>query len=254
MNTIDKKAADVAALALDMRRRLEPVYGPGEARDMVRLLFHAFKGWNATDLVIHGDAPVSEWLRAKCEDAVTRVLSGEPVQYVAGEAYFYGMDFHVAPGVLIPRPETAELVDLIVKENPAADLRVLDVGTGSGAIAVALARNLKFPEVTAIDISDRALDIARRNAERLKARIDIRKEDVFTFTSTPRSFDLIVSNPPYITENEKIHMEANVIGHEPDLALFVSDDNPLVYYSRIAEVGREALVAGGRLYFEINPL
>lgn len=244
----------VGELARDMRERLTGVYGAGEARDMVRQMFHAFKGWDATALIVHGDATASDWLRGKCEDAVARVLAGEPVQYVTGEAYFYGMDLYVAPGVLIPRPETAELVDMIVARNQEADLRVLDVGTGSGAIAIALSRNLKFAQVTAIDISGDALSVARRNAEKLKAHVSIAGADIFTYDPDNDSFDIIVSNPPYIAECEKAHMHANVLGHEPALALFVPDDNPLVYYSRIAEVGRRALVPGGRLYFEINPL
>lgn len=245
---------NVEGLAREMRGRLAGMYGVGEARDMVRLMFHAFKGWDASALVLHGDAPASDWLRYKCEDAVNRVLAGEPVQYVAGEAYFYGMDLHVAPGVLIPRPETAELVDLVVRQNLSPDLRVLDVGTGSGAIAIALSRNLKFAAVTAIDVSSDALSVARRNAEKFKAGVKIEMADIFTYDPAPDSFDIIVSNPPYIAEGEKRDMQTNVLDHEPALALFVPDDNPLIYYSRIAEVGQTALAPGGRLYFEINPL
>lgn len=243
----------VSALAAGARARLRERFTGGEARDMVRLMFHAFKGWDVTNLVMYGDRLASDWLCDKVDDAVRRVLQGEPVQYVVGEAYFYGMDLYVAPGVLIPRPETAELVDMIVDSNNASDLRVLDVGTGSGAIAIALSRCLRFPKVTAIDLSDDALAVARENVEKLKANVDLLKADIFTFDPAPHSFDIIVSNPPYIVESEKKDMEDNVLDHEPHLALFVPDDNPLVYYSRIAEIGRQALAEEGRLYFEINP-
>lgn len=247
------KSITVSALAVSMRSRLAGKYGQGESRDMVRLIFHAIKGWDTVQLMVHGDVPASDWLCGKCDDAVRRVLAGEPVQYVVGEAYFYGMDFFVAPGVLIPRPETAELVDMIVDTNRKPDLRLLDVGTGSGAIAIALSRALRFPEVTAIDISSEALAVAQRNVERLKAKVQLLKADIFTYDPAPESLDIIVSNPPYIAESEMRHMEENVLDHEPHLALFVPDDNPLIYYSRIAEVGRSVLVKGGRLYFEINP-
>lgn len=243
----------VSVLAASMRSRLAGKFGQGEARDMVRLIFHALKGWDTTQLVVHGDSPVSDWLQGKCDDAIERVLADEPVQYVVGEAYFYGMDFLVAPGVLIPRPETAELVDLIVGADRQPDLRVLDVGTGSGAIAIALSRALRFPEVTAIDISDDALAVARHNVARFKANVRLVKADIFIWKPAPESLDIIVSNPPYIAESEMKRMEKNVLCHEPHQALFVKDDNPLIYYSRIAEVGQSALVHGGRLYFEINP-
>lgn len=244
---------NISGLARSLRGRLATVYGEGEALAMTRLIFHALKGWDATALVIHGDAPVSDTLREKCEEVVGRVLAGEPIQYVLGETYFYGMNLKVAPGVLIPRPETAELVDMVVNGNKGSDLRVLDIGTGSGAIAVALSRNLRFPIVTAIDISPEAVAIARANAERLKARIDFLNVDIFTWNPPAESFDIIVSNPPYVAESEKTGMDRNVLEHEPPEALFVPDADPLIYYSRICGLGREALSRQGRIYLEINP-
>lgn len=236
-----------------MQRELSPTYGEGEARAMTRLIFHHLKEWNVTDLVINEDRELSDYVVGKINMIIDRILDGEPLQYVLGEARFYGMNFKVSPAVLIPRPETEELVDMIVRENQGSDLRVLDVGTGSGAIAVALSRNLLFSRVTAIDISEEALAVARRNAKNLHARIDFMHEDIFCYEPLPESFDIIVSNPPYIAESEKKGMERNVLEHEPGQALFVSDDNPLIYYSRIAEVGLASLLPGGRLYFEINP-
>lgn len=251
----DRESGGVSVEELERmaRRRLSAKYGEGEGAAMTRLLFHALKGWDRTQLMIHGDREASAWLRQKIEEGVERVLGGEPVQYVAGEAYFYGMDFKVCPGVLIPRPETAELVDMIVKSNTESDLRVLDVGCGSGAIAIALSRNLRFPQVTALDISETAVRVTAENAAALHARIDIVRADIFNWQPAPGSLDIVVSNPPYIAESERADMESHVSEHEPAQALFVPDDNPLVYYSRISDVAREGLVAGGRLYFEINP-
>ncbi len=236
-----------------MQRELAPVYGEGEARAMTRLIFHHLKGWNVTDLVINDDRELSDYVVGKINLILDRILGGEPLQYLLGEARFYGMDLRVTPAVLIPRPETEELVDMIVRTNTGSDIRVLDVGTGSGAIAIALSRNLPFSNVTAIDVSEDALEVARQNAGALHARIDFMHQDLFCYEPTPESFDIIVSNPPYIAESEKKDMERNVLEHEPHIALFVSDDAPLIYYSRIAEVGLTALVPGGRLYFEINP-
>lgn len=244
-----------AATALkEITRLFAPGEGEGEARAMARLIFHHLKGWSVTDLIINSDTVLSDFILGKLDDIVSRVLAGEPVQYVLGEARFYGMDLRVTPDVLIPRQETEELVDMIVKGNEASDLRVLDVGTGSGAIAIALSRNLRFPEITAIDISPAALEVARANAASLHAHVRFVESDVFTYEPEPESFDIIVSNPPYVAESEKKDMSPNVLGHEPALALFVSDSEPLIYYSRIAGIAAGALVPGGKLYFEINPL
>lgn len=237
----------------DLKKRLAPVYGEGEAKAMVRLIFHHLKGWSATDIIVNGDRQVSPYIRSLIERIMKRILSGEPIQYVLGDVRFYGMDFKVNRNVLIPRPETEELVDMIVKENGRSDLRVLDIGTGSGAIAIALSRNLRFPRVTAIDISAEALEVAGENARRLHADIFLREKDIFTYMPPEDSYDIIVSNPPYIPEEEKSGMERNVLDYEPALALFVPDSEPLLYYSRISEVAIRALTPGGLLYLEINP-
>ena len=235
----------------NLKARLAPVYGEGEANAMVRLIFHHLKGWNITDIIVNGDRQVSPYIHSLIERIVTRIIKGEPIQYVLGEARFYGMDFKVNRNVLIPRQETEELVDMIVNENKRSDLRVLDIGTG--AIAVALCRNLRFPRVTAIDISDKALEVAGENARRLHANVFLRQKDIFTYMPPEDSYDIIVSNPPYIPEEEKAGMERNVLDHEPALALFVPDSAPLLYYSRISEVAIRALAPGGLLYLEINP-
>lgn len=249
-----KTEITVDRLQRELVARLARRYGEGEAKAMVRLMFHHFKGWNVTDIVINSDVLVSDWLIQSMTRASDRVEEGEPLQYVLGEARFYGLDLKVSPSVLIPRPETEELVEIIIRDNPFPDLRVLDVGTGSGVIAIALARNLRFPSVTAIDISAGALEIARENARSLSVKVDFVQADVFSFEPNPGSFDIIVSNPPYVTESEKDDMEPNVLMHEPQSALFVPDDDPLVFYRCIAFLGLSALSPGGRLYFEVNPL
>lgn len=244
----------IATLARDMQRRLVPVYGEGEAKAMVRLIFHSLKGWSLTDMMIHSDNPASEYLIQKTDEILNRLMKFEPIQYILGEAYFYGMTFKVTPATLIPRPETEELVDMIVKENQGEkDLSVLDIGTGSGAIAIALSRNLPFSEVSAIDISPEALEIAEENAQNLHAQIAFINADVFSFMPKPGTLDIIVSNPPYIDESEKDDMEPNVVDYEPHQALFVPDSSPLLYYSRITDIAKTGLRGNGRLYLEINP-
>ncbi len=245
---------NIGQLSRQLQSRLTPIYGDGEAKAMVRLIFHSLKGWNLTDMVIHADNPVSEYLVEKCDDIVARLLEHEPIQYILGETYFYGMNLKVNRSTLIPRPETEELVDMIVKENnDIKDLSILDIGTGSGAIAIALSRNLPFSQVSAIDISSEAIVTAKENAENLHAKIDFNEDDVFKYEPETNAFDIIVSNPPYIDNSEKADMESNVLDYEPHSALFVPDDNPLVYYTRIAEIALNALKKYGKLYFEINP-
>ena len=160
--------------------------------------------------------------------------------------------FYVDESVLIPRPETEELVDMIVDENKSSDLSVLDAGTGSGCIAVSLALALKFAEITAIDISEAAIGVARMNAERLKAKVGFLCQDMLDMPVVSGKYDIIVSNPPYVAEGEKKEMDGNVLDYEPGAALFVPDNDPLRYYRALSVYGKSALKYGGRLYFEIN--
>ncbi len=245
----------VRELMNEMQSRLEQAgYTQGEAKGVAQIVMGHLKGWSPSEIVINSDTDLDRVWVDGAEGIVEKVVAGTPVQYVIGKARFYGMDFNVTPDVLIPRPETEELVEMIVNENPESDLRVLDVGTGSGCIAIALARNLRFPTVTAIDISQKALAVAMRNAAEMKTRIRFEEDDIFHYSPAPESFDIIVSNPPYICEKEKATMEPLVLEHEPASALFVPDDDPLFFYRRIAMVAATALAPGGRLYFEINPL
>lgn len=241
-------------LVTSLRHRLTPDYGEREAKAIIRLIFYSLKGWEGTDMIIHEGDEISEYIQEKIEEILERLARREPIQYILSTAYFYGMDLKVTPATLIPRPETEEMVDLIVKRYGGnKDLKVLDIGTGSGAIAIALSRNLPFSEVTALDFSEEALKVARENAATFKADIDFIHADIFTFLPGEKEYDIIVSNPPYIDESEKKDMERNVLDYEPHTALFVPDDNPLVFYSRIAEVAARGLKPGGALWFEINP-
>ncbi len=237
------------------RDRLAAKKSASEARETVIIIFENIKKWTLTDILVKGDDQVSEWLIEQVDNAVKRILDDEPVQYVFGNAHFYGMTLKVTPAVLIPRPETAQLVDLIVDGNrDRTDLKVLDVATGSGCIAIALARNLKFATVDAFDISPDALAVATENNRELKTRVNFSQGDILSLlpVKTP-IYDIIVSNPPYITLREAETMEANVLDHEPSIALFVPDNDPLKFYLPTTQYALTALKPGGHLYLEINP-
>lgn len=241
----------------DMKARLIPLVGEREARASLRMIFESVKGWTPVDLAVKGGDPVSSYVVDKVTDIVNRMATFEPLQYILGETWWYGLRLKVTPAVLIPRPETAELVDLIVKEaGQRSDLRVADICTGSGCIALALARNLPFPRITAIDISPEALDVARQNAAALRVRsIDFEEADATDVAALPDEiFDIIVANPPYIADHERAGMEKNVLLYEPHKALFVPDSDPLLFYRSISTYALSHLAAGGRIYFEINPL
>lgn len=242
------------ALTVRMKERLASAVAPDEAQAMVRTIFGALKGGTPVDLALKRDSTVSDFMARKAMQAVERVVAGEPLQYVLGETRFYGNTLAVTPAVLIPRPETEELVDMIVSDNTGEDLRVLDLCTGSGCIAVSLARALRFPVVTAVDLSEDALAVARENGERLRVKVDFRREDVLAMRDDGSRYDIIVSNPPYVLDSERSQMSPRVLDHEPAMALFVPDDDPLRFYKAIVAYASDALVAGGRLYLEINPM
>lgn len=244
----------VGSLIRQIRERIAPLFDRGEREAIIRLIFHHIKGWSQTDIVIHEDREASDFLIKEVNGIVDRLILGEPIQYILGEAYFYGMDLKVGPGVLIPRPETAEMVDMIVDENKGDDLKVLDIGTGSGCIAIALARNLSYAEVEAIDISDVAVSTAQENAKALRAKVDVLQADMYGWMPELESLDIIVSNPPYITSAEREDMEVRVKDYEPEEALFVGSDDPVRPYRRIEQIASKGLIPGGKVYLELNPL
>ena len=191
----------------------------------------------------------------KFQIAIERLKIYEPIQYIIGETEFYGLNFEVNNSVLIPRPETEELVDWIIKENKAKnEINILDIGTGSGCIAIALAKNLNNTKVFALDVSSEALNIAKKNAANNEVSIQFIEHDILNLGLEIKDlkFDIIVSNPPYVRKLEKDLMQDNVLKHEPHLALFVDDDNALLFYKAITKFSKKHLSQNGQLYFEIN--
>ena len=257
---------------------LTPLYDAGEAQAIVRTVLDVEYGMTLTDIICGKVNELSSDEERNLEEIITRLQNGEPVQYVLGEADFAGRTFHVEPGVLIPRPETAELCQWIEEEvsSQEADERkqILDICTGSGCIAITLGLTIPNSEVTGWDISEDALRIAQGNVEMLKAgNVRIEYQDALMLpkaeeaeeaaeiseatkseSSLSKGWNVIVSNPPYICEKEKADMEKNVLEHEPSIALFVPDEDPLKFYRAIAEYASSALKPEGALYFEINPI
>ena len=255
---------------------LTPLYDAGEAQAIVRTVLDVEYGMTLTDIICGKVNELSSDEERNLEEIITRLQNGEPVQYVLDEADFAGRTFHVEPGVLIPRPETAELCQWIEEEVSSLDAddpkQILDICTGSGCIAITLGLTIPNSEVTGWDISEDALRIAQGNVEMLKARnVRIEYQDALMLpkaaeaaeaaeiseaaeSSLSKGWNIIVSNPPYICEKEKADMEKNVLEHEPSIALFVPDEEPLKFYRAIAEYASSALKTGGALYFEINPI
>ena len=256
----------------ELWHRLTPLYEPGEAKAIVRLLLDECYGLSWADVLGGKVTELSANDQTELEKIMLRLEKGEPIQYIIGVADFCGRQFHVEPGVLIPRPETAELCQLIlateshgqtrnIREIPChSDANILDIGTGSGCIAITLALELPDARVTAWDISDEALRIASENAKRLGASVTFEHRDVLSISLTSHlspltsHYDLIVSNPPYICRQETDGMAQNVLDYEPHLALFVPNNDPLLFYRAIAQYATKALKPQGALFFEINPL
>lgn len=231
--------------------RLAALYGPTEAKELARICLMRVLGCDFTFLLVHSPLSLSAEQQASVDSFLERLAQGEPVQYIEGEAAFCGLSFKVRPGVLIPRPETAELVDWVKADYLSASPAILDVGTGSGCIAVSLAHALPAARLTAVDVSDVALAVAAQNAVANGVEVAFSKLDVLT-QQPDGVFDVVVSNPPYICNAERSAMHKNVLDFEPSLALFVPDDDPLLFYRRIAEVALAHLRVGGHLYYEIN--
>ncbi|MDR1342781.1 MAG: peptide chain release factor N(5)-glutamine methyltransferase [Prevotellaceae bacterium] len=241
------------------RQSLEGSYPAQEARAICHLLLENTLGMTAAALYASPEKPVEAAQEEQLTEAIAQLRQKRPIQQVLGKAEFYGLTMLVDEHVLIPRPETEELVAWVAKscQPPASagssTLRVLDVGTGSGCIAIALAKNLPAAAVHAWDISEKALSVARQNAMRSGVQVRFEKMDILHVPQLHgQKYDVIVSNPPYVCESEKEQMHDNVLRYEPPLALFVRDDNPLVFYAAIADFAQKALSNGGEVFVEIN--
>lgn len=238
----------------ELWRTLEPLYGNGEARAVTDYVLDVCFGLSKADILCGAVEEMTAEKTAELRKIFSRLTEGEPVQYVLGRAEFSGRWFNVRPGVLIPRPETEELCAWITADGKAsASPKVLDIGTGSGCIAITLQLDMPESKVTAWDISVDALDVARENAQLLGANVNFVRQDALN-AKPEGEWDVIVSNPPYICEKEKKDMAANVLEHEPHTALFVPDADPLLFYRAITRLAVQTLNKGGRLYFEINPI
>lgn len=258
----------------DICQRLTPLYGPQEAKAMTRMLLEDLFSLSFADILCGATEHLSDADTLRLQQSVDRLLDAEPLQYVTGTAFFCGHPFHVAPGVLIPRPETEWIVDTAVNLVTSSAPRILDIGTGSGCIATSISLALadRHCHTEAWDISEDALRIAADNAERLGAEVKFRRRDALRLeedfpaeenlggaealsdTNAAASWDIIASNPPYICNREAADMHANVLRHEPHLALFVPDTDPLLFYRAIARYAMRSLRKGGWLLFECNTL
>jgi release factor glutamine methyltransferase len=231
---------------------LESAVGRAEARQFALLLFDYLRGYSRAQMVLYKDEVVTGGEVQFLDNAIVRLLNHEPVQYVIGQTEFLGLVFRVDQRVLIPRPETEELVLWVFEEFSGHACNVLDIGTGSGCIPITIKKHWNKAQVDAWDVSVDALSLASDNAQLNGVDVNFLLRDVLVVEVNLSSYDLIISNPPYITESEKELMASNVLNFEPSIALFVEDDSPLLFYRRIADLSTRALRPGGRLYFEIN--
>ena len=233
----------------DIRKRLSAQYEKGEADAIGLILLDELCGLATADVLMGKDDEMADFEAAKVEVALERLLEGEPIQYVVGKTQFCGLTIRVKPGVLIPRPETEELVEAVSKGAP---MSILDIGTGSGCIALALKHRFPQALVTAMDVSADALRIAEENAKLLQLDIHFVQQDILYATPEPQKYDLIISNPPYVCERERVLMERHVLDYEPEQALFVPDNDPLLFYRAIIHYAQTALKERGALAFETN--
>ena len=237
----------------EIRDALSGIYPPSEALSLAKMLLVEVFDFSTLELYGGKDKEISGKRRSVLDEMIRRLKKNEPIQDIIGVESFCGLTFEVNPSVLIPRPETQELVGWIAGDCEEKETcRILDIGTGSGCIPVSLAHRLPKAEVESWDISEDALQVARRNAERNGVEVLFRQKDVLKASPDEARYDVIVSNPPYIAEKEKVDMEANVLDWEPSIALFVPDEDPLLFYRKIAQLGCSMLKEGGALYFEIN--
>ena len=238
-------------------KKLCPVYPEQEAQSLAKIIATDALGFDIVTLLTDKDIKISDYQKEELRQIIKRLQQNEPIQYILGTTSFCGLTFHIASGVLIPRQETEELTTTIIRENKSQEPQnVLDIGTGSGCIAITLSNSFQKTNVEAWDISDKALEQARHNNEQLHTNVRFDKVNILTVghgKTIKETYDIIVSNPPYIANKEKVDMNPNVLDWEPNLALFVPDDDPLIFYRHIINFSIKSLRTGGILYLEINP-
>lgn len=234
-----------------IKQALATYYPESEISGFVRYILEHITKRSYHQLLL-SDIHFSEGQTKVVQQYIERLQQYEPIQYIIGETEFFGLPFYVNKHTLIPRPETEELVELVLKENTQYQPSILDVGTGSGCIAIALAKHIPNAKVTAWDFSKGAIEIANKNANLNKVQVKFDQVDVLGEYPTDQKYDIIVSNPPYILDSEKAEMEKNVLDYEPHSALFVPNNKALLFYERIADISLELLTENGKLYFEIN--
>ena len=232
---------------------LQDEYPKEETGSFFFILLQEYCGLTRLNLALDQQRELSREQLQKLGQALSRLQKHEPIQYITGHTEFFGLDFLVNRHVLIPRPETEELVEWVLEDFTASEeLRILDIGTGSGCIAISLAKNLPQAKISAIDISEEALKVAKENAVVNGTAIELFQKDILDADELPQSYDVIISNPPYVRELEKWEMHQNVLKHEPETALYVKDEDPLLFYRKITDLAGTHLKPGGKLYFEIN--
>jgi len=237
-----------------IREKLSLLYPPSEVESLTRLILEHVTGLSRLQLHLNQTEQLPEPKIMQIMEIVNRLLAHEPIQYIIGETEFYGLKFTVSPGALIPRAETEELVDWIIREEGAGAKSLLDIGTGSGCIPITIDKNTRMELVEGWDISEEALKLARHNAERNNSKVQFSIQDIFhpTWIAASARWDVIVSNPPYVLMEESDQMDRNVVDFEPHMALFVPNHDPLVFYRAIAQFATVHLQLHGNLYFEIN--
>lgn len=235
-----------------IKEELNLYYPETEISAFARLLLSHICKLPYSTIMTEQDLKLNSTQKSELDAAISRLKNYEPIQYILEETEFFGLPFYVNKNVLIPRPETEELLELIINENLQEGLSVLDIGTGSGCIAISLARYLRKADISAWEISPLALEVAILNSKKNNVNINFKKTDVLGEYPSDKRFDIIVSNPPYILEKEKQDMDTNVLDYEPHTALFVPDDKSLIFYERIADIALQILKPNGKLYFEIN--
>ncbi len=244
----------LSQLKSEFEKGLQDEFPSTELMSFFYILTEEYLGMQRVDIALNPDLEISREEQIKFESALKRLKKYEPIQYIIGNTGFFGRKFLVNKSVLIPRPETEELVEWIISDHKkyTSELHILDIGTGSGCIPISLSKELKNSKVCSYDISSEALLMAKRNAKLHAAEVIFQKLNILEADSLDDSYDIIVSNPPYVRELEKMGMHKNVLDYEPKLALYVEDDNALLFYSKIVELASKSLTKDGRLYFEIN--